>query len=128
MANAKEIAAGVGQASDEELVELASDKRSTVSEAAKKEQDRRAAAAAEAAAADPPNDAAADPAAGDPPADDAGDTPDPDPEEIPEADTYDLVGSDGRRILRGHSRSSCEETASRIKAATGEKLKIKPSS
>ena len=40
---------------------------------------------------------------------------------------YDLIGADGRRILRYHALAACEALAARIKDATGEKLSIKPS-
>ncbi len=40
---------------------------------------------------------------------------------------FDLVGEDGRRIVRWHSFSSCQDLARRVEAASGEKTEILPS-
>lgn len=45
------------------------------------------------------------------------------PEEI-EAERFDLVGADGRRIIRWSSRSACEEFAAELLASTGEKTEL----
>ena len=43
-----------------------------------------------------------------------------------EGGSFDLVGQDGRRVLRSHSRESCEALQRRILAATGEECEIAP--
>lgn len=45
-------------------------------------------------------------------------------EPVKPAQVFDLVGADGRRVLRGHSRQACADLRQQISSATGEKLKI----
>ena len=42
----------------------------------------------------------------------------------PAADSFELVGEDGRRILRWHSQQACKELQARITATTGEETKV----
>lgn len=55
--------------------------------------------------------------------------PDPTPEpDQPAASSFDVVGEDGRRIVRGYSPSACEELISRIRRnGSDEQLEIVPS-
>lgn len=91
----------LGKLSDEELVALQeSDDRKTVQAAVEKELDRRTAGEAAAEA----------PKIG-----------------LSEGDSYDLIGEDGRRILRWHSEEACKELQGRLDATTGETTTIKSS-
>lgn len=101
MASVRETLAKLGKLSDEEVAELTEDNRRGVAAAAVKEQERRAAAAI------PP------------------DTGEP---SLAQGDSFDLVGADGRRIVRWYSRNACEALGARIRSETGEKTRIVSSS